>query len=109
MTRWTIGAKWHSHKSIILKDGEEYASTNNQESAFEIIQAMQEWEAVQAREKEIKEIVQNHSKRCQERFQRENPCPKCGSHNTDIDWGTPMFCRDCGYEWEKELREMKTR
>jgi hypothetical protein len=43
--------------------------------------------------------------KCQEKFQMENPCPKCKSHNTDIDWGTPMFCRDCGYEWLPQSKD----
>ena len=43
--------------------------------------------------------AKQYSDECHAKFQRENPCPKCGSHNTDIDWGTPRFCRDCGHEW----------
>jgi Zn finger protein HypA/HybF involved in hydrogenase expression len=34
-----------------------------------------------------------------EEFQEKNPCPKCGSHNVDIDWGCPIHCYGCGYEW----------
>jgi Zn finger protein HypA/HybF involved in hydrogenase expression len=36
---------------------------------------------------------------CDEKFKEEHPCPKCGSHNVDIDLGTPMWCNDCGYRW----------
>jgi DNA-directed RNA polymerase subunit RPC12/RpoP len=35
---------------------------------------------------------------CDKKFKAENPCPKCGSHNVDIDLGTPIFCKDCGYD-----------
>lgn len=48
------------------------------------------------------ERAQAYMKKCTEKFQKENPCPKCGSHNVDIDWATPIFCRDCGYEWLPE-------
>jgi hypothetical protein len=52
--------------------------------------------------------AQAYMVKCQEKFQRENPCPKCGSHNTDIDLFTPMFCLDCGYKWfPEELRQRK--
>ena len=37
---------------------------------------------------------------CERKFRKENPCPKCGSHNVNIDWGTPIFCLDCGHEWD---------
>ena len=36
---------------------------------------------------------------CDTKFKADNPCPKCGSHNVDIDLGTPMWCNDCGWEW----------
>lgn len=44
---------------------------------------------------------------CEKKYQDENPCPKCGSHNTHLDlnyisgarssWSE--YCDDCG--WEK--------
>jgi hypothetical protein len=43
--------------------------------------------------------VTKHMNACTEKFRRENPCPKCGSYNVDIDWGTPIICADCGYSW----------
>ena len=46
--------------------------------------------------------------RCEEKYQRENPCPQCGSHNTHLEptaisgaysaW--VEWCDDCG--WKKE-------
>lgn len=50
-------------------------------------------------EQEAIDHAQRFIKSCQERFQKENPCPKCLSHNTDIDLGTPIYCNDCGFEW----------
>ena len=47
----------------------------------------------------IKDSVKKHMDDCAKKFNEENPCPKCGSHNVDIDWGTPMWCNDCGYRW----------
>lgn len=47
-------------------------------------------------------------KQCEEKYQKENPCPKCGSHNTHFEptaisgpnssWSE--WCDDCG--WSKE-------
>jgi hypothetical protein len=44
-------------------------------------------------------IVQKHMDACDKKFKEENPCPKCGSHNVDVDCGTPIWCEDCGHEW----------
>lgn len=43
--------------------------------------------------------VKKHMDECDNEFKEKNPCPKCGSHNVDIDLGTPMWCNDCGWEW----------
>jgi|WetSurMetagenome_2_1015567.scaffolds.fasta_scaffold114924_3 DNA-directed RNA polymerase subunit RPC12/RpoP len=47
----------------------------------------------------IMKAVEKYSEECDEKFKKEHPCPKCGSHNVDIDWGTPMWCNDCGHKW----------
>lgn len=47
----------------------------------------------------IMKAVEKHMNECDEKFRRNNPCPKCGSHNVDLDWGTPIWCNDCGYRW----------
>ena len=43
--------------------------------------------------------IEKYMKEYNEKFKKKNPCPKCGSHNVDIDLGTPMWCNDCGYKW----------
>jgi hypothetical protein len=56
----------------------------------------------------IHEEVERLFKREEERYQKENPCPVCGSHNTHIEInyinGPHMsgseYCDDCG--WVKE-------
>lgn len=58
-------------------------------------------------DKEINKHVELIFKHMKEEYQRKNPCPKCGSHNVqiDIDWisGADMqgreWCNDCG--WKK--------
>jgi hypothetical protein len=47
----------------------------------------------------IMKMVKKHTDECDKKFKREHPYPKCGSHNVDIDWGTPIWCNDCRYEW----------
>jgi Zn finger protein HypA/HybF involved in hydrogenase expression len=47
----------------------------------------------------IVKSVKKHMDACDIKFKADNPCPKCGSHNVDIDLGTPMWCVDCGWEW----------
>ena len=47
----------------------------------------------------IMAIVEKDQEISHKKFQDNNPCPKCGSHNVDIDLGTPMWCKDCGHEW----------
>jgi predicted nucleic-acid-binding Zn-ribbon protein len=45
---------------------------------------------------------------CRRKYQQENPCPKCGSHNTHIEpiaiYGPKSawieYCDDCG--WSKK-------
>jgi hypothetical protein len=41
----------------------------------------------------------SYSDMCHRKFQAEHHCPRCGSHNVDIDWETEMYCNDCG--WNK--------
>jgi Zn finger protein HypA/HybF involved in hydrogenase expression len=48
---------------------------------------------------ETESIIRKHMKYLDDKFKMDNPCPKCGSYNVDLDWGTPMWCIDCGYEW----------
>ena len=56
MSVWTIGTKWHSPELIILKDNVEYAITKDIKSARDIVSAMHEWEALIAREKDLREM-----------------------------------------------------
>ena len=54
-------------------------------------------------------------KREQEEYQKENPCPKCGSHNVDCDlcWidGADScwveYCNNCGYFKAHNSKEVK--
>jgi transcription elongation factor Elf1 len=58
-------------------------------------------------EEESLRIAQKIMDNCLKKYQRENPCPKCGSHNVDIDIDTingvsmsgSEWCNDCG--WRK--------
>lgn len=43
--------------------------------------------------------IKKYNVSCDKKFKEEHPCPKCGSHNVDIDWATPMWCNDCGHRW----------
>jgi hypothetical protein len=59
-----------------------------------------EYDILQIDENDPKMIaIEKYHEECEKKFQDENPCPKCGSHNVDCDWGTPTWCNDCGYEW----------
>ena len=47
----------------------------------------------------VVKAVEKYMNTCDENFKKNNPCPKCGSHNVDLDWGTPIWCNDCGHRW----------
>ena len=44
--------------------------------------------------------VKKYMDDCNKKFKDENPCPKCGSHDVDCDWGSPTWCNNCGHEWD---------
>ena len=48
----------------------------------------------------IVKSVKKYMNDCEKKFKENNPCPKCGSHNVDVDWGTQVWCNDCGYRWD---------
>lgn len=59
---------------------------------------------------EAMELAQRMIDRAHKKYQDENPCPKCGSHNVDFDLiyisgprsGWVEWCHDCG--WKEETK-----